>query len=125
MARYNVNVYGQCSSWPETLYCLGGCAIGCCLSLMVGAVLDGNGIAFLFFYALLIWVVPVFITVEVEGEDRDDAVEKAGEFFCLDSYVGNGGNDKLVGTADDNVSITAGDEVIEGNGFEIDVEEIG
>lgn len=68
---------------------------------------------------------PVFITVTVEAEDEDDAIDAAWESFSLRSYCGNGGiGNKLVGVDAPNVSIEAGEIVIEDELFKIDVVEI-
>lgn len=57
--------------------------------------------------------VRVHMTVEVEAEDAEGAIEAAEEFGGLTGYCGNGGNDKLVGTAERNVSLDVGDEYAE------------
>lgn len=53
--------------------------------------------------------VPVFITIEVEADSAEGAIEVAyNEFECLSGYCGNGGIDKLVGTTQQEVSLDAG-----------------
>lgn len=59
--------------------------------------------------------VAAFISVELEAENEEEAIEKAYE-ECSGpmSFVGNGGYDKLIGVCDtDNadVSITCDDEI--------------
>lgn len=66
--------------------------------------------------------IPVHMNIEVEAEDGDAAIEAAYEYMGLTGYAGNGGCNKLVGTAESNVSIEAGDQPLEGNGWEITVE---
>lgn len=40
----------------------------------------------------------VAVQIEVEAEDKESAIEEAGNKLAdLDSYCGNGGTDKLVG----------------------------
>jgi len=67
---------------------------------------------------------PVFITATVEAADEEEAVDKAYEFFSLTAFAGNGGTDKLVGVSESNVSIEAGESVIEASGFDIEANEI-
>lgn len=67
--------------------------------------------------------IPVYLTIRVEADDAEDAYEKAYDLAYLDSYVGNGGMDKIVGTNETNVSIEAGEVPLEGDfNFEISVE---
>ncbi len=59
--------------------------------------------------------VTAFISVELEAENEEEAIEKAYE-ECSGpmSFVGNGGYDKLIGVCDTdnaNVSIACDDEV--------------
>lgn len=56
--------------------------------------------------------VTAFITVEIEAESKEEAIEMAYE-ECSGpmSFVGNGGYDKLIGVDGDNVSISCDDEV--------------
>lgn len=59
--------------------------------------------------------VTAFISVELEAENEEEAIEKAYE-ECSGpmSFIGNGGYDKLIGVCDTdnaNVSIACGDEV--------------
>ena len=52
--------------------------------------------------------VPVNVTVTVDAETADDAIDKAyEEFGGLTNYAGNGGMDKIVGTSERNVSLDA------------------
>ena len=57
----------------------------------------------------------VFITVTVEAENEDDAVEKAWDHVGggLLRYIGNGGSDQLVGVYDPAVSLFPSEEVEE------------
>ena len=56
--------------------------------------------------------VTAFISVELEAENKKEAIEKAYE-ECSGpmSFAGNGGYDKLIGVDGDNVSISCDDEV--------------
>lgn len=55
--------------------------------------------------------VQVGVTIEVEAEDKDDAIEVASnEFGGLTGYAGNGGMGKLVGTTQKGVTLDAGDD---------------
>lgn len=56
--------------------------------------------------------VTAFISVEVEAENEEQAIEMAYE-ECSgpSSYVGNGGYDKLIGVYGSNVSINCDNEV--------------
>jgi hypothetical protein len=66
----------------------------------------------------------VWINVEVEAEDENDAIDKAWqEQPCLIGYAGNGGSDKLCGVSGSNLSIEISDMVDEpkkGHVFEIE-----
>lgn len=54
----------------------------------------------------------VSVTVEVEADDEESAIEAAyDEFSGLTSYAGNGGHNKLVGTSSRNVFIFPCDDV--------------
>ena len=59
--------------------------------------------------------VTVFVCVELEAEDKEDAIEKAfDECSALDALVGNGGVDKMLGVQDTDtaeVSVSCSDEV--------------
>ena len=55
----------------------------------------------------------VFIDVVVWAKDEEEAIDEAWKVNGLGSYVGNGGNDKLVGTRESNVSVFPSDEVEE------------
>lgn len=59
--------------------------------------------------------VTVFVCVELEAEDKEDAIEKAfDECPALDALVGNGGIDKMLGVCNTDtaeVSISCGDDV--------------
>jgi hypothetical protein len=69
---------------------------------------------------------PVHFTVEVESEDEESAMDEAMQLAWLSGYVGNGGRgDKLVGTTEPNVSLDPGECVLEGNGWKIEVEQVG
>lgn len=68
--------------------------------------------------------VTVFVRVELEAEDKEDAIEKAfDECASLDAFVGNGGVDKMIGVCDTDiaeVSISCSDEVEYTEAEEID-----
>ena len=54
--------------------------------------------------------VNVWVTVEVEADSEQEAIENAErEFGALTGYAGNGGSGKLVGTSESNVSLDVGD----------------
>jgi len=67
---------------------------------------------------------PVWVSVVVEAEDEESAIDCAIEDASITSFVGNGGTDKLVGVYGSNCSIEAGDVPLESNGFEIEAEEL-
>lgn len=56
--------------------------------------------------------VTAFISVKIEAESKEEAIEMAYE-ECSgpSSFVGNGGYDKLIGVDGDNVSISCDNEV--------------
>lgn len=58
--------------------------------------------------------IPVFLTITVEAEDDEAAEEEASPYMSLTSYAGNGGSHRLVGTYSSHVSISPGDEILEG-----------
>lgn len=64
--------------------------------------------------------VNVGVTIEVQADNEEQAIEKADlEFDQLEAYTGNGGHDKIVGTSQDNVSLEVGDVVIYTNAEEV------
>jgi len=70
-------------------------------------------------------VMPVFMTIEVEAEDEDDAIEVAWDYMSLSSFAGNGAtHGKLIGTTSSNVTLEAGDYPVEDEFHKIEVEEI-
>lgn len=55
--------------------------------------------------------VKVWVTIEVEADDEQHAIEVAkNEFGGLTGYAGNGGMGKLVGTSESNVTLDVGDD---------------
>jgi len=55
--------------------------------------------------------VKVHVTVTVDADDRDSAIEAAyEEFGGLSGYCGNGGTDQIVGVNNQNVSLEVGDD---------------
>lgn len=42
----------------------------------------------------------VTVEVTVEAENEEEAIEKAYDNICINSYCGNGGADKLIGVCD-------------------------
>lgn len=66
----------------------------------------------------------VWVNVEIEAEDAEQAEESAVDDFGLSRYCGNGGHNKLVGVTGSNVSVEIGEESLEFEGIEIEVEEI-
>lgn len=74
--------------------------------------------------------IPVFITVTVEADSKEDALDQAyDEGLYLSGYCGNGGSDKLVGTSGSNVSVEAGEIPLEGEftgkeSFKIEVKKV-
>ena len=69
--------------------------------------------------------IPVFVSVKnIDAADEEDAIEKAYEHLSLTSYAGNGGTNKLVGVSGEDVSVEAGEYLIECDGYEIEVEEM-
>lgn len=59
--------------------------------------------------------VTAWVCVELEAEDKEEAIEKAfGECSSLDSFVGNGGVDKMIGVCDTDiakVSVSCEDDI--------------
>ena len=54
----------------------------------------------------------VNVVTVVEAACPDEALEVAlGELNCLNQYVGNGGDDKMVGVEGDDDSVSADDEI--------------
>lgn len=52
--------------------------------------------------------VPIGVTMRVEAETKEEAIEKAHEQFPgMTNYAGNGGVDRLVGVHDGDCSIDA------------------
>jgi len=58
------------------------------------------------------------IYVWVEAETKEEAIDLAYDEVYLDQYVGNGGNNKLIGVSDENMSVEPGCD------FEVDEESI-
>lgn len=50
------------------------------------------------------------IYIEVEAVDKEEAIDKAYEEISVGQFVGNGGNDKLIGVYDSNHSIEPGED---------------
>jgi hypothetical protein len=70
-------------------------------------------------------VMPVFMTITVEADNEEDAIDKASDDMYLNGYCGNGARyGRLVGHSRENVCIEAGECVIEDEFFKIEVEEI-
>ena len=56
--------------------------------------------------------VSVDVTIEVEADSAEEALEVANDELCgLNQYVGNGGMDKLIGVDGDNESVDAPGEI--------------
>lgn len=69
--------------------------------------------------------IPVFVSIEVEAENEEDAIEAAHEEgFSLTSFVGNGGSDKLVGVRGSNRSVEPGEEILDFGGFDVEATEL-
>lgn len=64
----------------------------------------------------------VFVTIEVEAESKEDALEIGADEAYISAFCGNGGVDKLIGVYKG--SIEASDEPLEIAPFSIDVEEL-
>lgn len=68
--------------------------------------------------------VATWVRVELEAEDKKDALEKAyEECSCMMALVGNGGTDKIIGVGDTDsakVSINCDDEIEYTEAEEID-----
>jgi len=55
--------------------------------------------------------VKVGVTVTVDADDEESAIEAAyEEFGGLSGYIGNGGSDQLVGVHNPNVSLDVGED---------------
>lgn len=66
--------------------------------------------------------VQVTVYVDVDADNKEDAIEKAGEEVYLEGYVGNGGKgDKIVGVSDENMTVYPSEDF---EPMEDDVEEI-
>jgi hypothetical protein len=65
----------------------------------------------------------VFVTVEVEAENEESAIEEGLNDSVINAYCGNGGNDKLIGVSEG--SIEAGYSPLDEIGFDIFVEQTG
>ena len=65
-----------------------------------------------------------FVCVELEAEDKEDAIERAyDECSSVMAFVGNGGTDKIIGVCDTDsatVSINCDDEIEYTEAEEID-----
>lgn len=67
----------------------------------------------------------VWVSVEVEADSKEDAIDAAYEDGHVGGYAGNGGTGKLIGVTGENVSISTPDDSLDGVcGFECEVEEI-
>lgn len=68
--------------------------------------------------------VTAWVCVELEAEDKEEAIERAfDECSSLDAFVGNGGVDKMLGVQNTDtaeVSISCGDDVEYTEAEEID-----
>lgn len=68
--------------------------------------------------------VTIFVCVELEAEDKEDALERAyDECSSVMALVGNGGTDKMIGVCDTDsaeVSINCDDEIEYTEAEEID-----
>lgn len=54
----------------------------------------------------------VNVIIEVEADSEEEAYKKANETrCCLESYVGNGGMDKLVGVDGDDESVAVDENI--------------
>ena len=68
-------------------------------------------------------VMPVFMTITVEADNEEDAIDKAFEHVDLKDYAGNGAMfGKLIGTEERNVTLEAGIEPIDDEFYKIEVE---
>ena len=66
-----------------------------------------------------------WVTVDVEAENEEEAIEAAFDNGAIGHFCGNGGNDKLIGVYGDNVSIDVDDESIDGIAdFKIEIDEL-
>lgn len=54
----------------------------------------------------------VTVEVEVVAENKGEAIKKAYDNVCIDSYCGNGGSNKLIGVCDTDEA-TAGIYVVD------------
>lgn len=53
----------------------------------------------------------VTVFVEVEAENKDEAIDLAWDEAHISGYCGNGGSDKLIGVYGSNISIEAADDL--------------
>ncbi|MGG7470790.1 hypothetical protein ACVVIH_20560 [Chryseobacterium arthrosphaerae] len=56
------------------------------------------------------YAVTCTVYVEVEAEDKEEAIDKAHQEVGISSYVGNGGVNKMIGVYGQNMSIEPGEE---------------
>jgi len=63
-----------------------------------------------------------FVAVNVEAENKDDAIDLAEEDAGITGFCGNGGSDKLIGVYGENVSISASEEPIDGFPVKLQIE---
>lgn len=65
-------------------------------------------------------MVPVFLNIVVQADDKESAIEAAEPYMHLSSYAGNGSpGGKLVGVDESHVDIEPGD-VVENEHFSIE-----
>jgi len=64
----------------------------------------------------------VFVTLEIEAETEQAAIDLGIQESLISGYCGNGGTDKLIGVSGLNISIQAGDEPLEVEPFSITTE---
>lgn len=67
---------------------------------------------------------PVFVTVIVDADSEEEAIDIAYGYESPTQKIGNGGFDKLVGVDEENMSIEPGEEPITVSPFKTHVNKI-
>lgn len=66
----------------------------------------------------------VWVNIEVDADDAEQAQEAAWADCGLFAFCGNGGSNKLVGVTASNVTVEACEEPLDFDGLSVEVEEI-
>jgi hypothetical protein len=66
----------------------------------------------------------VWVSIEVDADDAEQAQEAAWDHVGLRGFCGNGGTNKLVGVSGENVSVEACEEPLDFEGLSVEVEAV-